>query len=414
MMRLGVTRGKSRVSNLKFFWGEKKMRKTSRFLYILILATLHLSSTIFGFQVRSELKNSEEVRPIETSALVSFENQEGVSFSNFEVATVPAGHACLVHLTIVNKRDTPVPLQQVKASCGCASVRFPVAMILPGERVTGDVLVKLPASTPTGVFTVGLQFSNQGSLEPAAHISLGFPLSGSLSLKNFGGSFEICDPIESWRIPVHFTAPITEKSLVVQKSDSLKDTQVKLVNLNGQFFLEFSVAEKMVSDWGLFGSFRISDSRVGSVAETFVTISKMHPIRINPSVLRFRKQDASKDFLVATAILKITPKSRLTKTPTGNLPGTENGNQEEVVEEVFVTIAGHSQKIKIAPLGSGQIYKLEVAVPEEFVVDAMARKQFLVAETEVSEKNFPAWNVRTSRSSYTIPFTIFYEAGSRQ
>lgn len=249
----------------RYYSRMNKMIKPPTVLYVLAFIASPFCSKGDCFQFPSEKANSVEVKLAELSALVSLEKQEGFSFSSVEVSTVAAGQACRVDLTIVNQRDTPVPLQQVKTSCGCASVTFPVAVILPGERVTGEVLVRLPASTPTGVFTVGIQFSNQGSFEPTAHISLGFPLSGSLSLESYVGTFEVCNPIETWRIPVRFTAPITEQSLVIQKSEALRDVQVKLVTSDDQYFLEFSVAEDLVSDSGLFGTFRVSDSRVGAV-----------------------------------------------------------------------------------------------------------------------------------------------------
>jgi hypothetical protein len=264
-----------------------------------------------------------------------------------------------------------------------------------------EVFVKLPPSSPNGMFSMSLELKEDLLSDAFRTIRLSVPLSGSLSVDNSESFFQVVPGLNEWNIPILYTAPITHSDLVIE-SDFEEDELIVALrqDTNQRTYLAVQIVESAVPVGGISGIVTIRSEQTGIKVMRHILIVKKEPITLTPRTLRFKIDDADSAFVTASTLI------RLNNGASGN--PDDDPSKLEAIDNVIFECNGNQIRASLKPLGnSSLIYRATIRLDSKLLgsnkeLPAITSKE-VVDPPRNMESNDVKWIVSTNKGSYSVP-----------
>ena len=318
---------------------------------------LHLNLVFFFGLVNNGWTQSPSIpQPLELNVIAELKGlpvvESGLPLANMEIdlGAIEPKKKYLIHLQVKNPLEQDLVFNRINSSCGCGKILVEKGLVSALKTTSIEAELATPSSSLDGRF--GFNAIAMQNEVPVIEFYFRCRLKNNLHLER-DAFFQVGSGLEEFRVPIHFTAPITAATLSIDKAKSLSDIQISIVEENSNAFLRILVEPNSFAGSVATGAVTvISDS--GIQASTHVMISRKLPIKVSPQTLRFRKIGTN-NFHVCTIMIQI------------DAAQPESGQFRDNQEPAFEFLLGDLRLESKIKMLSKKIFRVELKVADDSI-----------------------------------------------
>lgn len=320
-----------------------------------------------------------------TARLEPSRNADPFPAASVDAGVVEVGSDSLFEISLENATGSDISFERVTAGCSCTEVSIEGRVLQVSRAKSIKLRYLAPKSTFSGPMqSLKLYFYNRNHVAndtPVAAVYIKLSLSGNLVIDTRGSVFEATDDgVAEWRLPVHFSSPVSRTDLLLEKSPEFKDVRLDFEDSGDKTYLVAQIESHQIPKQGLKGVITVRDDRAKKRATASITIARQSRVVASPTLSHLRRDEEGHDSSTVIVLLRIT--------------GTREGSEAVEIEKLDCALNGEPVKLTIQRLGN-QVYKVKVICP----VSALKRES-----DSNSIQDRLNWQVKLSDEFETISF----------
>jgi hypothetical protein len=225
----------------------------------------------------------------------------------FDLGELPSNETGNVELVVNNPFSETITFKDTRSQCNCAKIEFDSTQIAAGESTTFRIRLSTPTKSEHGISQGAVKLVHED--QPIVRVGFKYNLGGMLAMSTGMTVLDVPNDEDFGLVKVSFlaTKPLVLDQLEIEKSDSLRDIDFRLVEEDGKFYVVGDVHRHLLEAGPISGEVRVSDPASGRRDGFFCTAKIASPIRISPTVLRFRSAPKNGGY-ESTALLRLLQK----------------------------------------------------------------------------------------------------------
>lgn len=329
----------------------------------------HFKST---FCSQSETASEE---PIEVVGVVNVPPKTpGASVfpdQRIDLGEVESGKKYLLKVRLQNSSGEPLIFRRVGASCACVNLRVPKGDVPVGATLDVEALVSIPSQQEAEVFLVGIDFySDEAGRDEAPFLRVRVQSTKIRGLICFGaipGTLQVGRGLGQLSLPVTVSDPIDPATLVIDKSDTLRDAVLTVKSDGNTEIMCIDVSGVLLDDGFRECWIRIRDPASDRSAEASFFLEKTPLASVRPSLISLTRDPDSAGW--RGVLFLVVDNEALEEAEKETAEGDNLMALTESSMTANARINEHTIPLNLKPIRSG-IYRFELKVPAAVIGDS--------------------------------------------